>query len=489
MLQLDRSNGGGLQTQLLDQLRRLIISGRIAPLSRMPATRSLARQLGISRTTVMLVYEELIAEGYLQTKPAAGTFVSADPPGAANGRPARAGAAAERETRLPYRGPADASVRSERPSLDFRPGGFDHRLFPAKAWQRLVSRALRDGSPDLADDHPAGSDRLRAAVAAWMMMERGVPTRRDEVIIVSGIRQACYMLSRLLLAGGFSALIDGPLPGSAAWVFENIGTDTRRLPAGSRPQLLLGAERHKFAWLSTPHPHASADRDCDWRQRRSTLLEWVQQGDGYLVEYEGLDHILFMAPPVADGGINDRTVRLGEFSPTLGLGTRMGYMLLPDSLVKAATSLKEALGGAPPPLEQAVLARFIEDGGYSRHLRRVGKVMTERRAALISALRSHFADAILDEPTAEDHLSCLLPEELIGLGTIGDRARASGLGLDVRKRDGVSGDCDAALCLSYARMNTHQIGAAVGELANLLHGGQTGGPFRGSAVQQPVANR
>src|SRR5690348_6562371 len=96
MLQLDRSTGDGLQMQLLDQLRQLIASGRLAPLSRMPATRNLARQLGISRTTVMLVYEELIAEGYLQTKPAAGTFVSPRPPGT-NARLSQAAGGPERE--------------------------------------------------------------------------------------------------------------------------------------------------------------------------------------------------------------------------------------------------------------------------------------------------------------------------------------------------------------------------------------------------------
>ena len=474
MLQLDRSAGDGLQTQLLDQLQNLIASGRIAPLSRMPATRNLARQLGISRTTVMLVYEELIAEGYLQTKPAAGTFVSALPPGAPRGRPAEVARFARgREASLSLPRTPDP-IAGERLVFDFRSGGFDHRLFPAKVWQRLVSRALRDGISDLADDHPTGSERLRAAVAGWMMAERGIPTHPEEVIIVSGIRQACYILSRLLLDGGFSALVDGFLPRSVAWLFGDIGTTTHLLPAGYRPSLLERG-RHKLAWLNTPHPHASREVDGRWRKQRSSLLDWAQVTDGFLAEYEGFDHILFLAPPANDGP-GDRTVRLGEFSPTLGLGTRMGYMIVPPSLVERVTSFKESLGGAPPSLEQAALARFIEDGGYSRHLRRVGKVMTERRASLIAALQSHFIDLTINEPTAEDLLNCRLPEDLASVEVIHDRARAAGLALDIPEPEAIQGGepGQQTLWLSYARMSQSHINTAVGKLAAVVNGPRTG---------------
>ena len=494
MLRLDRSASDGLQTQLLEQLQRLIASGRIAPLSRMPATRNLARQLGISRTTVMLVYEELIAEGYLQTKPAAGTFVSALPPGASAGRASGGdGVANGREAHPPSAQTPKSINGTERLVFDFRSGGFDHRLFPGKVWQRLVSRALRDGSSDLADDHPAGSERLRSAVAGWMMAERGIPTQPREVIIVSGIRQACYILSRLLLDGGFAALVDGHLPRSVAWVFGNIGTNTRQLPASYQPSILDG-ERHKLAWLNTPHPHASPEVDGRWRKRRSSLIEWAQLTGGFLTEYEGLDHILFLAPPAHDGG-GDRTVRVGEFSPTLGLGTRMGYMIVPASLVERVTSFKELLGGAPPSLEQAALARFIEDGGYSRHLRRVGKVMTARRVALVAALRSHFSQATLDEPMAEDHLSCRLPEDLAGLHAIRDRAHAAGLMLDVPEHRASQAEMhgERVLWLSYARMNEHQINTAVGKLAALFRGPRARpanglGTHRDATLQRPAAN-
>jgi GntR family transcriptional regulator/MocR family aminotransferase len=306
-----------------------------------------------------------------------------------------------------------------------------------------------------------------------MMAERGMPIRPAEVIIVSGIRQACYILSRVLLDGGFAALVDGLLPRSAAWIFSNIGTNTLHVPPTYRPSQ-LDADGHKLAWLNTPHPHAPPEIYRDWRERRSALLAWAQQTGGYLVEYEGLDHILFLAPPAATS-VSDRDVRVGEFSPTLGLGTRMGYMIVPASLVERVTAFKQSLG-APPPLEQAALARFIENGGYSRHLRRVGKVMIDRRAALISALQSHFADAMPDEPTAEDHLSCRFSEAPNRVALIRKRAHAAGIALDISEHRASNGGTrgEHPLTLSYSRMNEHLIKSAIGRLAVLVHGTETG---------------
>ena len=301
------------------------------------------------------------------------------------------------------------------------------------------------------------------------MGERGIPTRPEEVIIVSGIRQACYILARLLLDGGTSALIDSPLPRSAAWLFDSIGAKTLRLPACAS-HLPAGHERPRLAWLNAPHPHAAPEVARHWWKRRAALLEWARQTGAYLVEYEGVDHILFLAPP-AGGGFNDHVIRLGDFSPTLSLGTRMGYMIVPSPLVEPATSLKEWLG-APPWLEQFALARFIEDGGYSRHLRRVGKVMTQRRAALIEGLQGHFETTTTHEPTAEDHVGWSFPAHFAKAGTIRDHARAEGIALDIFEHGAPaeSTDPECGLCLGYARMNEHQIATGLRRLAAVIDG-------------------
>jgi len=426
--------------------------------------------MGVSRTTAMLVYEELIAQGYLETKPAAGTFVSARPPGVSPDPRFATSTQTRRATDRSSRGTAGSAGLAAKAAFDFRSGGFDHRLFPVKTWQRLVSRALRDGSADRADDHPAGSDRLRTAVAAWMAGERGIATQPEEVIIVSGIRQASYILARLLLGGAMSALVDTPLPRSAAWAFDSIGAKTVPLPAPA-PRVPAGHEGARLAWLNAPHPHAAPEVGRRWWKRRAALLEWARQTGAYLVEYEGVDHILFLAPP-AGAGFDDRVIRLGDFSPTLSLGTRMGYMVVPAPLVESATSLKELLGDAPPWLEQVTLARFIEDGAYSRHLRRVGKVMMERREALIGGLRGLIETATTHEPTAEDHVDWSFPAHFAKAGTIRDRARAEGIALDIFEHGASAENTDpeCGLCLGYARMNEHQIAAGLRRLAAVIDG-------------------
>jgi GntR family transcriptional regulator/MocR family aminotransferase len=140
-------------------------------------------------------------------------------------------------------------------------------------------------------------------------------------------------------------------------------------------------------------------------------------------------------------------------------------------LVEPATSLKEWLG-APPWLEQVAFARFIEDGGYSRHLRRVGKVMTQRRAALIEGLRGHFETATTHEPTAEDHVGWSFPAHFAKAGTIRDHARAEGIALDIFEHGAPaeSTDPECGLCLGYARMNEHQIAAGLRRLAAVIDG-------------------
>jgi GntR family transcriptional regulator / MocR family aminotransferase len=147
-------------------------------------------------------------------------------------------------------------------------------------------------------------------------------------------------------------------------------------------------------------------------------------------------------------------------------------MIVPTALVDSATALKESLGGAPPPLEQVTLTRFIEDGSYSRHLRRVGKVMTERRAALIESLRGCFETASLEEWTAEDHVAWSFPGHFAAAETVRNHARAGGIALDIVEHGGFGGEMDGTrtLSLSYARMNEHQIAAGVAKLASVIEG-------------------
>jgi len=464
----DRSLRKPLQAQLFEQLQELIHSGRLAPLTRMPATRELAEALSVSRTTILLVYEELIAEGYLQTEPAVGTFVSAHPPCAASRLAVAApGHNDGRSPERPREGEAAAA-----PSFDFRKGGGDERLFPHKAWRSLLSRVLREGEGGREGDHPAGLERLRGAIARWLAAERGILAAAEQVVIVSGRSQAQQILARLLLGRGKIALVDTPFPRSAAAVFSGVGARVLPLPADDVALVLrsleTGDQRVGLIWLA-PSRHGAAETRLSLWKRHELVLDWARGTDAMLVEYEGADHGTSPLPAVG-GAMPARTIRLASVSPTLGRGARLGYMVLPHDLVEAAMALKASFEDGRSWLEQMALARFIEEGGYARHLRRVDKIYLARRAALIDALRRHFDEPTFDDAPAADHLRWPLPADFPAAAALQRHAWTHGVRLDIADDDiaAPGGESERTLCLGYARMDEAQIADGVARLAAAL---------------------
>lgn len=461
----DRSLKKPLQAQLFEQLQQLIHSGRLAPLTRMPATRELAEELCISRTTVLLVYDELVAEGYLQTEPAVGTFVSAHPPCAA----ARlAVATAVRNDRRPANGLPRRGDAAETPSFDFR-SGVDERLFPHKAWRSLVSRALREGESDREGDHPAGLERLRGAVARWLAAERGILAAAEQIVIVSGRPQAQQILARLLLDRGDIVLVDTPFPRSAAAAFSDAGARVLPLPAEDVALVLRSLEnsgqRVALIWLAAPS-HAAVEARLSLWKRHELVLDWACRTGVALVEHEGADHGTSPMPAMS-GNLPARAIRLAAFSPTLGCGARLGYMVMPRDLVEPAAALRASFEEGRPWLEQMALAHFIEEGGYARHLRRVDKIYMARRAALIDALRRHFEAPRLDGSPAADHFRWTLPTDFPTAAAVQRHAWSRGIRLDLADDDIrlPGGESGRTLCLGYARMDEAQIGAGIAGLA------------------------
>jgi GntR family transcriptional regulator / MocR family aminotransferase len=474
LLPPDRSLKKPLQAQLFEQLQELIHSGRLAPLTRMPATRELAEELCVSRTTVLLVYDELIAEGYLQTEPAVGTFVSPHPPCAA----ARLGIAAAGRDRRLFETPPRNGDASAAPSFDFRSDSSDERLFPHKAWRSLLSRLLKEGERDQECDHPAGLERLRGAVARWITAERGSPAAAEQIVIVSGRPQAQQILARLLLGRGKIALVDIPFPPGVAATFAGLGARVLPLPADDVGLFLrsleAGAQRVALIWLALPGRVAVETRLALWK-RRELVLEWAHRTGVALVEYEGADH--GTSPlPTASGKVPARMIRLAAFSPTLSRGARLGYMVMPSDLVEPATALRASFEDGRSWLEQMALARFIEEGGYARHLRRVDKIYLARRAALIGALRRHFDEPRLEEAPAADHIRWRLPPAFPTAAAVQRHAWSHGVRLDAADDDTAAPGSDAGgtLCLGYARMDEEQIAAGMARLAAAMSELQAG---------------
>ena len=383
-LALDLSDRGDRAGAVYRALRDAVRDGRLVPGDRLPASRALAGDLGISRTTVSTVYERLVAEGFLEARVGAGTFVSdvaAAPPRCAAGavRP-RAG----------WRwAPAPVSGESPRPAYDFRVGIPDASLFPFETWRRILAAESRLGGHSPGSyAGPAGLPRLREAIAHSVAYGRGVRADPDEVVVTSGAQQALDLVARVLLEPGDVVAVEDPGYDFARDLFASHGArvvpvrvDAEGIVVDELPpetRLVHTTPSHQFP-LGVPLSLA----------RRRALLAFAGRHDAAVVEDDYDSEFRFSERPLEPLHALDqsgRVVYVGTFSKSLLPSLRAGYLVAPPSLVDALLAAKQLTDGFAPLQPQVALARFLEEGLLARHVRRAAKVYAERRAILLEAL-------------------------------------------------------------------------------------------------------
>jgi GntR family transcriptional regulator/MocR family aminotransferase len=414
-LALDREAPEALQRQLYGQLRDAVLTGRLAPGTRLPASRALARELGCSRNTVVTALEQLLSEGYLEGRRGSGTYVSPVLPEHLLTAPreaapsARAPAAAqhglsargERLARLvPPRRPAQRAF-----ALDLPETG----LFPFEVWGRLLRRVWRS-PPDalLAHGDPAGYAPLRAAIARYLGAARALDCHAGQILITSGAQQAVDLTARLLLEPGDRVLIEDPgYPGARGPLLaagcelvpvpvdaEGLALETgRRLAPAAR--LALVAPSHQYPLGRTMS-----------LARRLALLDWAHETGGWILEDDYDSEYRYAGRPLAalqglDARRPDRggrVIYLGSFSKVLFPGLRLGYLVVPEALAAPFARARAALDDHPSTIVQPALAAFIEEGHFAAHLRRMRTLYAGRQAALLTAARRHLAGLLELEP-------------------------------------------------------------------------------------------
>jgi GntR family transcriptional regulator/MocR family aminotransferase len=400
-----------LQQQLYEQLRDLIVSARLAGGTRMPSTRMLADQFSVSRITVLLTYERLIAEGYLATVPAKGTFVS-------HTRPA--------QTALPA--PKSAGAGGGVPSTAGRP---DARLFPSGRWRALVRDSLDFLGANLAADHQNGDPALRGAIAGWLSTSRGLAIDPDQVILANGRQHALHVAAHMLLHPGVRAVIESPCdPRSEDLVastgaavvrvpVDELGLQTELLPAGAVAMALVTPEHQRPLGVVMGHA------------RRQALLAWAERSGATVVaddidgelRYESMD-----SRPLMSLDRDGRVIHLGGFALSLGPGIRYAYMAVPRPLVARARAASRLVDDHASRLETTALANLLETGAYARHLHQLRKVYLSRRDTLIGALRRHFGQDIrLGGRAGGLHFVWHLPTHLGHPNVVASLARDHGL--------------------------------------------------------------
>jgi GntR family transcriptional regulator / MocR family aminotransferase len=498
MLQLDGT--GPLHQQIYRAFRHEILSGGLAPGERVPSTRALANLLKVSRNTAVSAYEQLLAEGYLETRlGAAGTVVAPVlPPGRLAWRPSAQPGLQKRSSRgAPARlASAGARIlkaaRAEARSLglptltweltpphihyDFRPGRAAFGDLPYALWCRLLgSRARRASLRDLDYGPPQGRWELREAIATRLRRLRGVEASPERIVIVNGTQQALDLLSRVLLNPGDRVLIEEPHYTGARCVFMSAGAELVPSPVDEHgiriPKPATGRRPIRLAYVTPSHQFPTGV--VLPIVRRIELLDWASRAGAFIVEDDYDGEYRYDGPPLqALTGLDreGRAIYLGTFSKILFPALRLAYLVLPESLVEPVMAAKAIGDPGTATLEQLALADFISMGHFDRHLRRTNASNAARRNALVAAVHKEFAErAEVCGANAGLHLLVWLKGRSGGMiKDVVRKAEKAGVGLYTVDPFCIEPPRRTGVVLGYAPLREREIREGIRRLAEAL---------------------
>ncbi|HWX87753.1 MAG TPA: PLP-dependent aminotransferase family protein [Solirubrobacteraceae bacterium] len=439
--------GGSRRAQLEGRLRELVRDGTLPAGARLPSSRALAGDLEVSRRLVVEAYAQLLAEGYLVSRSGAGTFVAATAGGSE---------------------PAATSPPRRSLHFDFFPGAPDLGSFPRSLWLRTMREVLSSTPPDaFAYPDVRGALALRRALADYLRRVRGLVAEPDAIVVCSGATQGLALLGRALAHRGVGAIAveDPSLPPHRA-VLAYAGLEVRGVPVDE--QGLLVSELSAPVVLTTP-AHQCPTGVVLSPTRRAALVDWARAG-GLVVEDDYDAEFRYDRAPLGalQGLAPDHVVYLGSASKTLAPGLRLGWLVLPASLVVPVMQAKLLDDLGSPTIEQLVLARLIDTAAYDRHLRKARRRNRARRDALIAAVARHLPRARVSGISAGLHALVRLPSTIDAQRLL-ELARARSVGVypltlhmmePTRETD--------ALVLGYAGLSEPAIEEGIRRLGEVL---------------------
>jgi GntR family transcriptional regulator/MocR family aminotransferase len=400
---LDRRSDTPLNRQIYDAWRMGILNGRFRAGARVPSTRALAATYRVARVTVSAAYDQLLAEGYFETKHGSGTFVSSELPDRML-HPVRTGAVAGKTTpaiALSGYGSRLGQIQRLPPStrpINLSNASPDLAHFPFPLWRRLVSRHLRKPSAALFESsgQPAGDPRLREALAAYLARSRAVRCSPEQIVVVSGSQQALDLCARLLLDPGDEVAVEHPGYTAARQLFLAHGATLRAMRVtddGASADDLTNTTR--LAHVTPSHQFPTGVSMS--LPRRLALVEWARTRSAVVLEDDYDSEYRYDSPPLPamqslDGGAN--VIYIGTFSNVMFRGLRVGYVVVPSDLIQPFTTAKWITDRHTTLLEQAALADFLEEGHLDRHVRRMRRLYKSRRDTMIHELQRHFGSDV-----------------------------------------------------------------------------------------------
>jgi GntR family transcriptional regulator/MocR family aminotransferase len=478
-LRVEGQSAIALHRQLYEGIRLAILNGQLAANTRLPSSRALALELGISRNTVLDAYSQLLAEGYLESRAGSGTYIARALPDPVIQLPARASVVPVPQRSPSRRGqmlidtPVSSSRDTGRPRA-FRPGLPAFDTFPFDIWARLMARRWRQPPADLLSyGDAAGYMPLRTALAEYLVAARGVRCTPEQVIIVAGSQQGIDLAARVLLDHGDQVWFEDPgyvgargALMSAGIALVPVAVDQEGL---SVSQAIACCPAARAAYITPSHQYPLGVTMS--LGRRLALLEWARRAGAWILEddYDSEYRSSGRPLPALQGlDADNRTVYLGTLSKTLFPSLRLGYLVVPPDLVGAFSAAKALADRHAPSVEQAVLADFILEGHFARHVRRTRMLYAERQAAFLAAA-AHELNGMLDIAPSEAgmHLVGHLPATLDD--TVVSRAAAAH-GVDAPALSGyvLGTERYSGLVLGYAAFSHSEIAHGARQLARAL---------------------
>ncbi len=405
-LSIDRTADEPLYRQVYFAIREAILDGRLRPDTRLPSTRTLASDLSVSRNTVVIAFDQLLAEGYVQGRVGAGTYVSATlPEELLSARPGREEARADRGAAKPSlsrRGRYLAGIRTSvgARAVAFSPGFPELGRFPFDDWARLLARHWRYPKREfLVGGDVAGYEPLRAAIADYLGAARAVSCDADQVLVVSGSQQALDLAARVLIDPGDEVCVEDPgylgirgalLGAGAALVPVPLDAEGISVDHGRRR-----APKARLVCV-TPSHHYPLGVTMSLK-RRLELLDWAHAADAFVIEDDFDSEYRYAGRPLAalQGLDSDgRVIYLGTFSKVMFPGLRLGYLVVPRDLIDAFRGVRQLIDTHPSSAAQGALADFIGEGYLAAHIRRMRALYAERQADLIDVVQGRLGDRL-----------------------------------------------------------------------------------------------
>ncbi|USD67196.1 PLP-dependent aminotransferase family protein [Vibrio sp. SCSIO 43136] len=374
------------QVALYQAIRKKIVTGLWAINGKLPSTRALASQLGISRNTVISAYEQLQSEGYIRSQPGAGYYVAID-----RHDPYQQ----EKSSSAPYQ---------EKPlslSHGFAPGVADFEVFPYKLWRRILNhhldRASLMGSQDL-----QGDPKLRQAIADYLASSRSVVCKPEQLIITSGAQQALTLAALAVHPKGQSIYLEEPGYRQMAKVLQCLGIARRSLRVDIKQGVQLenlenGRRDSVYITPSNQYPLGSSIS----LEKRLAILDWARKNGSLIIEDDYDSEFQFAHKPIPSlQGLAAQTcpdvdiAYVGSLSKVMFNSLRLGYLVVPEKFVSEVVSVKDALSGDTPAHTQAALAEFIQQGHLLRHIRKMRKLYEQKNQQMQSSIRKHLSSKV-----------------------------------------------------------------------------------------------